>query len=288
MVHYKSATLSVSQSTLVSQHEGASDETFVHLLRMIDKGTETVTGLRKLLITKATELEELVQQLNLINQVLNDVEYGTKQTEDVLKEMRLDKISFAEATLDSALQSAYNLCPNHILKDEDERLNKLLINKLKVKLKQLDIDPTCYFHTFDDTSTLKKSIVNLEIAKTISLCIKSDYKRRNALMKNKNAKEQIKQNGKKLGDKIREEFNIWKMYTRGAPFLIGDEHLIDLLEIQDQQNIKKKKKNEAVLYTMHTSSSIAKLNTAETNSLFKLRKLLIKGNSSWFKMNKIT
>lgn len=37
MVHYKSATLSVSQSTLVSQHEGASDETFVHLLRMIDK-----------------------------------------------------------------------------------------------------------------------------------------------------------------------------------------------------------------------------------------------------------
>lgn len=75
-----------------------------------------MTGLRKLLITKATELEELVQQLNLINQVLNDVEYGTKQTEDVLKEMRLDKISFAEATLDSALQSAYNLCPNHILK----------------------------------------------------------------------------------------------------------------------------------------------------------------------------
>lgn len=35
--------------------------------------------------------------------------------------------------------------------------------------------------------------MNLEIAKTISLCIKSDYKRRNALMKNKNAKEQIKQ-----------------------------------------------------------------------------------------------
>lgn len=47
--------------------------------------------------------------------------------------------------------------------------------------------------TIDDTHTLKKSIVNLEIAKTISLCIKSDYKRRNALMKNKNAKEQIKQ-----------------------------------------------------------------------------------------------
>ncbi|KAG1462428.1 hypothetical protein G6F55_002969 [Rhizopus delemar] len=152
MVHYKSATLNVSQSTLVSQHEGASDETFVHLLRMINKGTETVTGLRKLLITKATELDELVQQLNLINQVLNDVEYGTKQTEDVLKEMKLDKISFAEATLNSAFQSAYTLCPNHILKDEDERLNKLLINKLKVKLKQLEIDPTCYFHTFEINS----------------------------------------------------------------------------------------------------------------------------------------
>lgn len=87
------------------------------------------------------------------------------------------------------------------------------MNKVNTKLKQLDIDPTHYFSTLgkmpilsyapvkhsyvffflDDTQVLQKALIDLEIAKTISTCIKNDYKRRSALMKNKHAEENIMQ-----------------------------------------------------------------------------------------------
>lgn len=57
-------------------------------------------------------------------------------------------------------------------------------------------DYNLFFYSFfsiDDATTLQKATVELEIAKTISLCIKADYKRRNVLLKNKNAQEQTKQ-----------------------------------------------------------------------------------------------
>ncbi|KAG1052711.1 hypothetical protein G6F46_008041 [Rhizopus delemar] len=256
MIHSNDTIKSVSELTFVNDN---SDEIISQLLRKLDKGTETVINLRTLLAQKTAELNGLIQQLDLINQVLMDMEYGTGQIESVLKDLRLDKAVYAEATLESAIQSASGLCV--------ENNPKIAwMNKLNTKLKQLGIDPSYYFRTLDDAATLQKATVELEIAKTISLCIKADYKRRNVLLKNKNAQEQTKQ----LGDKIREELNLWKMYTRDAPFFIQHKPLNDLLEAQDQQLVNMKS-NSQVLYTKHTSSSMAKI---RPGSVLKLRKLL--------------
>lgn len=64
-------------------------------------------NLRALITTKTAELDQLIQQLQLIDQVLTHVEHGTEQIEQVLKDLTSrDELVYAEATLDSALQSA--------------------------------------------------------------------------------------------------------------------------------------------------------------------------------------
>ncbi len=70
------------------------------------------------------------------------------------------------------------------------------------------------------------------------------------------------------------------MYTRDAPFFIQHKLLNDLLEAQDQQLVNMKSNNQ-VLYTKHTSSSMAKI---RPGSVLKLRKLLTvnRSNQSWF------
>lgn len=46
----------------------------------------------------------------MIDKALTQVEYGTEQIEIVLKDSRMDHLVYAEATLDSALESACTLC----------------------------------------------------------------------------------------------------------------------------------------------------------------------------------
>lgn len=69
-------------------------------------------NLRSLLTQKTAQLNELVRQLELIDDVLIHVEEGTEQIELVLKDVISaghDKLLHAEATLDSAIQSACSL-----------------------------------------------------------------------------------------------------------------------------------------------------------------------------------
>lgn len=69
-------------------------------------------NLRSLLTLKTAQLNELVRQLELIDGVLVNVEEGTEQIELVLKDVisaGQDKLLHAEATLDSAIQSACSL-----------------------------------------------------------------------------------------------------------------------------------------------------------------------------------
>jgi ABC-type transporter Mla subunit MlaD len=67
------------------------------------------------LTCKTAELNEIIHELKLIDQVLTNVENGTEQIETVLKDVvnstgqQDTKLLHAEATLDSAIQSAYRL-----------------------------------------------------------------------------------------------------------------------------------------------------------------------------------
>ncbi|KAG1451481.1 hypothetical protein G6F56_008073 [Rhizopus delemar] len=260
----------LSELTLVN-HD--SPQKVNHLLEKLDKGTETATNLQILLSTKTAELNNLVQQLEMIDKALTQVEYGTEQIEIVLKDSRMDHLVYAEATLDSALESACTLCgtSNKTNEAEDENEKKRLMNKLDGKLKQLGIDPSYYFSKSDDVILLQKSIIDLEIAKTISILIKTDYKRRHALMKNKGNHEKIKQ----LGEKIREEIKLWSDYTRSASFLIQDKNILDLLDSQDEQWDQKKRKRLQAL-------SKLSITAAKSGSVLKLRRLLSKQSVSWF------
>ncbi|CEG74351.1 hypothetical protein RMATCC62417_09586 [Rhizopus microsporus] len=286
-MNYSASIKTVPQKPNVKYE--ASDDALAQLLRKLDKGTETIMNLRALITTKTAELDQLIQQLRLIDQVLTHVEHGTEQIEQVLRDLTSrDELVYAEATLDSALQSTCRLSsfiptcakkPNSIHRNNEW----ILMNKVNIKLKQLDIDPTHYFSTLDDTQVLQKALIDLEIAKTISTCIKNDYKRRSALMKNKHAEENIMQ----LGDKIREEVKIWKQYSQNAPLMIQDKDILVLLHIQDQQVTKSKRKSNQTLYSKHTSSSMAKLHTTRPSSVLKLRKLLGKRSSQWLTMTKV-
>ncbi|KAG2235724.1 hypothetical protein INT48_009139 [Thamnidium elegans] len=89
------------------------DKVILQLLSKLDEGTETIMNLRSLLSYKTAELNQLVSQLELIDQVLVNVENGTEQIELVLKDVisaGQEKLLDAEATLDSAIKSAGNLC----------------------------------------------------------------------------------------------------------------------------------------------------------------------------------
>jgi hypothetical protein len=73
-------------------------------------------------MTKTGEMNQLVAQLELIQQVLTKVEYGTQQIENVLKEMgQGEKLLHAEASLDVAIQSANNLYYNHTNNNNDKK-----------------------------------------------------------------------------------------------------------------------------------------------------------------------
>lgn len=83
-------------------------------------------NLRALITTKTAELDQLIQQLRLIDQVLTHVEHGTEQIEQVLKDLTSrDELVYAEATLNSALQSACLLsssiptCAKKVKQSED-------------------------------------------------------------------------------------------------------------------------------------------------------------------------
>jgi hypothetical protein len=99
------------------------------------KGTETIINLRSLLTYKTAELNEIIHDLQLIDQVLTNVENGTEQIETVLKEVvnstgqQDTKLLDAEATLDSAIQSAYRL-----YSIEDEYSASLLLLPLMLTL----------------------------------------------------------------------------------------------------------------------------------------------------------
>ncbi|KAI9275308.1 hypothetical protein BY458DRAFT_546282 [Sporodiniella umbellata] len=259
--------IQTNTTSLFSYHSvDAQDEVLQQLLKNIDKGTETVNELRSLLTVKTAELNQIVHQLQTIEEVLTSVEYETENVENALKDVR---------THDT--ERIYGPYKDKKKCYEDT----LLINKLKTKLRQLGINPTFYFHPSDNAEILQKSAIDLEVAKTISVCMKTDYRQRNLLMKNKQAQPQIQQ----LGAKIREEYRLWKMYTRGATFSIQNKDLDDLLSIQDQQLSQMEIANTHLAYTRHTSSSLAKLN--RSGSLFKLRKFLPTKNPFWSSMAKV-
>jgi hypothetical protein len=107
-----SPTPTVNQSKKCNDNFIFSDKLVQQLLSKLDQGTSTIINLRSLLNNKTVELNELISQLELIDQVLTNVENGTEQIELVLKDVikaGKDKLLDAEATLDSAIQSASSL-----------------------------------------------------------------------------------------------------------------------------------------------------------------------------------
>ncbi|KAI9264466.1 hypothetical protein BY458DRAFT_514115 [Sporodiniella umbellata] len=275
MNHFK--TSSVSEVTLVN-HE--SLDTLNQLLRKLDKGTEATMNLHALLTTKTAELNELVQQLKTIDRVLADVENGTEQIERVLKDSQVGHLVYAEATLDSALESACTLCgtsnKSDKEKEEEETTKVAVMNQLNIKLKRLGINPTHYYCKSDDVAVLQKSVIDLEIAKTMSTLIKEDYKRRHALMKNKGHHEQTKQ----LEEKIREELKLWYTYTRNATFYVQGKNIVTLLEHSDHKQTPPQLKHSASAPKFSTPSS------TRPGSVSKLRRILSKQSTAWFKAAK--
>ncbi|KAI8877616.1 hypothetical protein K501DRAFT_306314 [Backusella circina FSU 941] len=169
------------------------DKVALQLLNKLDKGAETITNLHSLLMTKTGELNQLVAQLELIQQVLTKVEYGTQQIENVLKEMgQGEKLLDAEASLDFAIQSANHLYNN-------------------------------------DLNVLQKASVDLDIAKTIALSVKNECRRRSALLHNKNASKLVKQ----LGDSIRDDVRLFKTYSYDQPLLINGVNVLTILDRED-------------------------------------------------------
>ncbi|KAI8077416.1 hypothetical protein BDF21DRAFT_494325 [Thamnidium elegans] len=269
------------------------DKVILQLLSKLDEGTETIMNLRSLLSYKTAELNQLVSQLELIDQVLVNVENGTEQIELVLKDVisaGQEKLLDAEATLDSAIKSAGNLClidskKATLFRKQEVKKKRTIVNRLNIVLKQLGINSSQFLSKIanDDLNVLQKAYIDLDLAKNIASTIKSDLKQRSTLIKNKNAPlDQIKQ----IGNSIRSNLLLYKSYTKNSPLIInGKEEVSTILDREDQSIQQQNKKsrtsinNTILLLSRHTTSSKAKSKEPQgPGSTLRVRKMLAKRN----------
>ncbi|KAF7724877.1 hypothetical protein EC973_000590 [Apophysomyces ossiformis] len=248
-----------------------SDKAVVQLLTKLDEGAQTVANLRSILTLKTAELNELIAQLELTNQVILNVETSTAQIESILRDMgisddpmRASMLINAEASLDLAIKSASNLCadtksigrrPSIISSssqgaDQERRHRgtakytsrirykpdpKHILRQLNNIIQYLELDGGKFFEaigTTTDVETLQKAYVDLDLAKTIALSAKSNFKRRTILLRSR-ARSNIEQ-VKLLGEKIRESESLWKTYTRNAPLKIDGKDVLTILDQEDE------------------------------------------------------
>ncbi|KAG0166905.1 hypothetical protein DFQ28_006807 [Apophysomyces sp. BC1034] len=184
--------------------------------------------------------------------------------------MRASMLINAEACLDSAIKSASSLCADSksmgrppsttssgSLGADHERRDRVsagkytsrirykpdpkhILRQLNNLLQYLELDSGKFFEaigstssrTIGDVQTLQKAYVDLDLAKTIALSAKSNFKRRTILLRSRgrSSMEQVKT----LGDKIRESETLWKTYTRNAPLNIDGKDILGVLDREDE------------------------------------------------------
>ncbi|KAI8327928.1 hypothetical protein EDC96DRAFT_612600 [Choanephora cucurbitarum] len=213
------------------------DKMAQQFIRKLDEGTQTIMNLRSLLTCKSAELNELVQQLEWIDQVLTRLENGTEYMEMMLQEScSTDKLLNAEATLDSAIQSASQL----YLVDHQQELaqrNKWT-TKIDTLLKELGLDCERDRFVHGDMDVLQKTFHNLELANTIATSIKANLKHRQQWIKKKSpSQDRIKQ----IENEIRRQVVSYKMYTRNAPLYIQQD-IHTVFDLEDKPTLPTKKK----------------------------------------------
>ncbi|OBZ86545.1 hypothetical protein A0J61_05402 [Choanephora cucurbitarum] len=243
------------------------DKMAQQFIRKLDEGTQTIMNLRSLLTCKSAELNELVQQLEWIDQVLTRLENGTEYMEMMLQEScSTDKLLNAEATLDSAIQSASQL----YLVDHQQALaqrNKWT-TKIDRLLKELGLDCERDRFVHGDVDVLQKTFQNLELATTIATSIKTNLKHRQQWIKKKSpSQDRIKQ----IENEIRRQVVSYKMYTRNAPLYIQqDIHTVFDLEdkptlptkkIKQQQQQKLKKSSQTIQSSHLSSHTVSRKST---------------------------
>ncbi|KAI8640813.1 hypothetical protein BD408DRAFT_483837 [Parasitella parasitica] len=218
-----------------SVNHNNNDKLVQQLLKKLDEGSETMLNLRSLLTLKTAELNQLVHQLELIDQVLTNVENGTEQIETVLKNVlssknQQHKLADAEATLDTAIKSAIDLYSVNNKQSSPIKTVSIL-SKIAGILDELNIGSSLDSYKNDDIKVLHKAYMDLDLAKSIAISIKTDFKHRSTLLKKRlpSSIDKIKQ----LGSNIRKQVRNYQSYTRNAPFMYGKEDIITILDRED-------------------------------------------------------
>lgn len=114
-------------------------------------------------------MNELVRQLELIDQVLMNVENGTEEIEIVLKDVLIsknqqDKLLNAEATLDSAIKSAYSLYSIDLYSVNNKQASPIktasIMKKIAAILDELNIKSTLDLYKNGKYFAYIKSAIN--------------------------------------------------------------------------------------------------------------------------------
>ncbi|ORZ06247.1 hypothetical protein BCR42DRAFT_427359 [Absidia repens] len=119
----QSSDYATKTTTTNATNKEETDAAVSQLLARLDEGTQTIANLRSILTLKTAELSELMSQLEMTHQAISHVESTTGHIETMLKDLGLthnqnttpnidttkDLLISAEASLDSAIQSALHL-----------------------------------------------------------------------------------------------------------------------------------------------------------------------------------
>ncbi|KAJ2959115.1 hypothetical protein NQZ79_g5400 [Umbelopsis isabellina] len=112
---------------------------------------------------------------------------------------------------------------------------KPILRKLHELIRQLELDSAKFFQDIgstDDLQKLQKAYVNLEIAKTIALAAKTNFKRRTIILRRARRRDALEEI-ELLGVKIREAVSIWQEHTMYQPLKVDGKDILDILDRED-------------------------------------------------------
>ncbi|KAG2180057.1 hypothetical protein INT43_003844 [Umbelopsis isabellina] len=112
---------------------------------------------------------------------------------------------------------------------------KPILRKLHELIRQLELDSAKFFQDIgstDDLQKLQKAYVNLEIAKTIALAAKTNFKRRTIILRRARRRDAMEEIDL-LGIKIREAVAIWQEHTMYQPLKVDGKDILDILDRED-------------------------------------------------------
>ncbi|RUS16185.1 hypothetical protein BC937DRAFT_91527 [Endogone sp. FLAS-F59071] len=230
------------------------DENNEAMLKAKNKMDETSQGavrLRSILDVKTAELNELMAQLQLAYEALENVEKLAEEIEASLMEIgsgaRLAKEETAEES--ALLQHQDDTTINAKIPSDDqqlvttipatldispEQINQSLLQLDKL-IEELGLDRDAYMKAFEDIHdirTVRKSVMHLEIAKTIQASVCNNVKRRTNLLNGSRRDNELEEI-KTLGKKIRESIPLWEEYTYSLPLIIGGVDILCHLDNED-------------------------------------------------------